>query len=206
MEFRLYPFKQWYSVPFLSVIGIPSQTFQSLEFQPYPFNYWNSGTILSVIGIPALFFQLLEFWPYSFIIGIPALSLQLLEFWPYSFIIGILFLSFESLEFWPYPFHYWNSGPILLIIGIPALFFLNTGIMALHWISGLIFINITIMTHFFKYWISFPMFQTSEFLAYFYNTSEFWPFRFKYKNLGPILLNIGILSHSSNIWILALFL
>ena len=75
------------------------------EFSPHFYKHnWNFGPIHSHISILAPSFQALEFSPYFINTAIPALSVK-------------------TLVFWPNPFKHWNSRPIFINIGIPAISF-----------------------------------------------------------------------------------
>ena len=94
----------WNSGLILSIIGILTLCFQTLELSHYSSKHWNSDLILPNTGILASCFQtiirMLIFTWTNF--GIVTLSFQL-----------ILTLSLQTLELWPYLFKYWNSDLFL---------------------------------------------------------------------------------------------
>ena len=97
----------------------------------------------------------------------------------------------ETLEFWPYLYKHWNSGPVLINIGILILFFHYK-----HWNSGPIFKNIGILilsfqtleflAPFYKRWNSDLILSNTSILALFLYTLAFWSYRSKLWCSGPI--------------------
>ena len=202
--------------------GILAISFQTLEFWPFFYKHWNSylihsqigisdptfytllfDLILRNIGILALFLQTLEFLsdPSIANIEILAFSFQTREFWPIVYTHCFFISSFKTLGFWPYFYKRWNYDLMIPKNGILALFFINTGILAIS------FQTLEFWPFFYKHWnsylihsqigISDPTFYTLLFdlilrnigiLALFLQTLEFLS--------DPSIANIEILAFS----------
>ena len=169
LELCPYSSKHWFSGPIIIHIGILTPSFETLECWPYSYKHCNSSLVLPL--------QTLEFFPYLYPfnqwnlisgivrpnIWILAVSLYTLEFWPPA--------SFLILGLRPYFYNHRNSGPILTNTGIR--------ISSFHWKlwnSGTILLNIGVLVLFSKtlqflfypskHWNSCPIFIHIGFFFY----------------------------------------
>ena len=158
LEFLSYPLKHWNSGPIfvhidiifvliLQNIATLALSLYPLKSLSYPSEHWKSGLILLHIGILISSFQTLEFWP--FLQTLDFLSNPSTANWNSGLILpntGIFSHYLYTLGFWSYPskhqilsyfwpssYKHWNSGPILIDIGIliPSFSTANIGILAL---------------------------------------------------------------------------